>query len=74
MLECGKTPPDLRCTKVPTISLIPHFKMLKLLGISAGHERPLVPTIDPGHTLVTRIFSWHKRGMVGIKIGVASQR
>lgn len=46
----GETPCDLRCTKVPTISLIPRLKVLELIGISAGPERGLVPTTDPGHT------------------------
>ncbi|WP_405622967.1 DUF6308 family protein [Streptomyces sp. NBC_00076] len=47
-----ETPRDLRCTKVPTISLISYRQLLNLVGISAGHERCLVPTSDPGHTTV----------------------
>jgi hypothetical protein len=46
----GETPCDLRCTKVPTISLIPYLEVLNLIGISAGHEGCPVPTSDPGHT------------------------
>jgi hypothetical protein len=45
----------LRCTKVPTISLIPGLRLL-LVGISAGCERGPVPTTDPGHIFVPRIF------------------
>lgn len=44
------TPHDLRCTRVPTISLILRLRLLKLLGISAGRERGLVPTSELGHT------------------------
>lgn len=43
-------PHDLRCTKVPTISLILPLRPLKPLGISAGRERGLVPTSELGHT------------------------
>ncbi|MER5387277.1 hypothetical protein ABT040_44880 [Streptomyces sp. NPDC002688] len=45
----GDTRCDLRCTKAPTILLISCGQSLKLLGIGAGHERDLVPTIEPGH-------------------------
>ena len=47
----GDTRCDLRCTKVPTILLISCGQPLKLLGIGAGHERDLVPTVEPGHTM-----------------------
>jgi hypothetical protein len=50
MPKCGGTPCDLRCTKVPTISLISCLRSLKPVGISAGCERGLVSTTDPGHT------------------------
>lgn len=43
------TPCDLRCTYVPSISLISPPGGLKLLGISAGQERGLVPTKSLGH-------------------------
>ncbi|WP_237524971.1 DUF6308 family protein [Streptomyces sp. SID5643] len=46
----GETPCDLRCTKVPTISLIPYLLVLRPIGISAGHEGCRVPTTDPGHS------------------------
>lgn len=46
----GDTRCDLRCTEVPTILLISCGQPLKLLGIGAGHERDLVPTIEPGHS------------------------
>lgn len=53
MLECAGTPPDLRCSKVPTILLIPYIGCGNPVGISPGHERGVVPTTDPGHMFVT---------------------
>lgn len=35
--------------KVPTIALIPYLQVSRLLGISAGHERWLVPTNNLRH-------------------------
>lgn len=50
-ISCSSdTPCDLRCTKVPTILLIPYLQSLNLVGIGAGHECCLVPTSDPCHT------------------------
>jgi hypothetical protein len=61
------TPHDLRCTRVPTISLILRLRLLKLLGISAGRERGLVPTSELGHIGCDEAFqlaqkpdSWHR--------------
>src|SRR6478752_189967 len=66
MPKCAGTPCDLRCTKVPTIALIPGLRLLKPVGISTGCERGLVSTTDPGHSVcVTRTSGWHSRGPVG---------
>lgn len=59
MLAVANTPRDLRCTKVPTISLILPLQPLMLLGISAGHERCLVPSSNLGHT------SYGLKGLLG---------
>ena len=56
-LRCD-TPCDLRCTKVPTISLISYRELLNLVGISAGHERCLMPTKNLGHRRNLRFRRW----------------
>src|SRR5262249_39971988 len=48
----GFPPHDLRRTGVPTTALTPRLRPLKPLGIGAGRRHGVVPTGEPGHTVV----------------------